>query len=561
MQLRYLLLIFLMPTFLWGQQPLSDKEAISLKITKDATAMKLEALEKDLHHSRNPEYLYCQYACSVYREEIEAEKIRYQEQRLLPNETLDDFAAQIKALEKTFKKIEILTKSKGLSLVRYLAVKSMKEEDMNIQALLAKEAYHINLINGGNPYNPLIYEAIYKALTRLEINNNNAGFNTFNQLPEGRTRIGRFRQLQIGTGDKKIYTIGSDGLLMKWDFDSYGDKKAPKPEIISSDFAVSRVLDKSSNDKYLAIAGDSSKILIFEAKNGQLFKELAHIERRIWDLKYTPNGAAIITLEDLVIKDNFRKTAIYYTNVSDGVSRLIGKMPHKITHIEVSKDGKYLVGIGKSSKVFIWNLQNQSLEFLLKPPRSNRHPTAAAFDPTGRFLAVGYQDGAIMIWDLNEVKNNPAYFPERFIYHRSKISDIAFSNDGSLLIAGSLDKTATLWFFRDKKHLGANNDKEFPYLSHWYRSIQLDDHSDWVTVVAFSHDGTKVITGTANGKMKLWEVDMALYANQVCSLIDSANKKLTYSTWKKYLNAYTTNPDEEKFYFNYFTQRNIDRCP
>jgi hypothetical protein len=70
-----------------------------------------------------------------------------------------------------------------------------------------------------------------------------------------------------------------------------------------------------------------------------------------------------------------------------------------------------------------------------------------------------------------------------------------------------------------------------------------------------------VITGTANGKMKLWEVDMTLYANQICSLIDSTNKKLTFSTWKRYMCTSSINSSEEKFYLDYFTRRNKERCP
>jgi WD40 repeat protein len=161
---------------------------------------------------------------------------------------------------------------------------------------------------------------------------------------------------------------------------------------------------------------------------------------------------------------------------------------------------------------------------------------------------------------LNQVKQNLAYYPEQFLNHRAMISDIKFSPDGSLFIVGSLDKTATLWRLWDKTYLGAENDKEFPYLAAWYFPIHLEDHDDWVTAVAFSHNGTRVITGSINGKMKLWEVDMTVYAHQVCSLIDSANKELNYSTWIRYIDLDDVLSEDES-YFEYFTRRNKERCP
>jgi WD40 repeat protein len=149
----------------------------------------------------------------------------------------------------------------------------------------------------------------------------------------------------------------------------------------------------------------------------------------------------------------------------------------------------------------------------------------------------------MMVWDLNKVKEDPTYLPEKFLNHSSKISDVEFSADGSLLVVGSLDKTATLWTVRDEEYRGYNNDKEFPFLNPKYIPIKLSNHKDWVTAVAFSNDGTKVLTGTANGEVKIWEVDMTLYADQICDII---RQNLSNKSWKKYVG--TDDPYEEELY-------------
>lgn len=580
MPLRYLFLLSFFPTFLWSQEPSGAETVLETAISAEQKAG--EASERALEAAHQAQkkaldaaleaeealrccvpfkdYLHSYYLSSQLKEELEATQTRYQEQQLDSNETLDNLANLIKRLQKEIKKKEAITKSKGLRLAEYLAFRSTQVEDVNVQGLLAKEAHYLNLMTGDKVQIPLVYEAIYKAFKGLKEANGDLNFNRFNQLPEGRKRLGRLRHIQVDEKGENIYTIGSDGLLLKWDFESYGNKQATKPRILSNNPSISRTFDQSPNGKYLAIGGDTDTILICDSENGQILKKLPQEGNRIWSLKYSPSGDGIIAAQDITTSDKTRATTIYYTNMKGESTPIIAKIPDRIKSIQISTDGKYLAGIG-TYKVWIWDILNQELEFSLNPPKNNKYTTAVAFDPSNSFLAVGYQNGVLVIWDLAQVKNDSTYLPERFFSHESAIYNIAFNPEGTLLLAGSLDKTATLWNFRNKKYLGYNNDKEFPYLATSYHPVYLKDHKDWITAVSFNADGTKVITGSANGTMKLWEIDMSLYAKQICSLIEPANKKLKYATWAKYMDAYTDDPEEEAFYLYLFRQRNKERCP
>ncbi|MFK7797349.1 MAG: hypothetical protein AB8E82_07840 [Aureispira sp.] len=451
-----------------------------------------------------------------------------------------------KAKEEAIRQKQIAVQIKGLSMAQTIAVKSAKEENEDIQGVLAKEAYDMNSANAGDPYDAFIYESIYRALNRLEdINRNNPNFNTLNQAPDGKSRVGRIRSIQVSSTDDKIYTTGSDGLLLKWKFDIYGSKsarndQANKPEILSAKKGVSRTLDISPDGSLLARGGDADKVIITDAKTGQIVNELdAHKGERIWDLRFTPTGDGVITVGD----DGSGGTAINYTNMSGSASPVIGKTPYRLTSLDISSEGKYIAGVGKSSEVWIWNIQNQRREFLLNDPQSDKHATAVEFNPQGRFVAVGYQDGTLMVWDLNKVQADPTYLPEKFLQHSSKISDIEFSKDGTMMIAGSLDKSATLWTIRNEDYRGYGNEKEFPYLGAKYIPIKLSDHSNWVTSVAFSNDGTRAITGTANGHLKIWEVDMTLYADQICDIV---RQNMSDKSWKRYVG--TDDPSGETLY-------------
>lgn len=441
---------------------------------------------------------------------------------------------------------KIALRYKNLSLAQTVAVKSQTEQNKDLRGLLAKEAYDLNAVNGGKLDDAYIYEAVYKALDNLnETNKAYANFNALDQAPAGRNRVGQIRGIEISKTDDKIYTIGSDGLLLKWNLKTYGSKaarrdKANKPEILSSNVGVVRALDISPDGKSLARAGDAAQVFISDASDGTITNRIdANQGRLIWDLKYTPNGKGVITVGN----DGAGGTSIAYTNVSGGSSPVIGETPHKITAIDLSSNGKYVAGVGSSPEVWIWNIENQLREYLLSNPKSNSSATAVAFNPKGRFVAVGYQDGSAMVWDLNKLEADPAYVPEKLTNHSAGITSVAFSPDGTQLVVGSSDATASLITIRDLAYKGYGDAQEFPYLGATYKAIILGGHGNWVTSVAFTNDGNKVVTGTNHGQLRIWETDMTLYADQICDIV---RQNLSDKSWRKYLG--TDDPKARELY-------------
>jgi WD40 repeat protein len=75
-----------------------------------------------------------------------------------------------------------------------------------------------------------------------------------------------------------------------------------------------------------------------------------------------------------------------------------------------------------------------------------------------------------------------------FSGHTDRVSAVAFSPDGTRVITGSSDNTARLWDARDGKPLAT-----------------LQGHTAAVGMVAFSPDGTRVITGSSDNTARLWD--------------------------------------------------------
>jgi WD40 repeat protein len=503
-------------------------------------------------------YLQEHYSYLQSKKELEKEQNRYEERKRSSDKPLENLAAQILVLEETLVEKKIALKKRGLSLAQRTAIRSIRTTDFNMKSALAKEAYSLYLTSDGSLMDAYIYKAIYSILHRLEeTNNDNPNFNTLDQLPEGRTRLGRIRNMIVGKGNANFYTNGSDGLLLKWKFNSDSTlfkDKSNKPKMLSKSIYAVRALDISPNGKQLARAGDGDKISITDTKSGQVIKELSsHRGGRIWSLKYMPDGKAIITAEE----DGFGGTSINYTTLDDTSFSIIEKTPYRLNALNISNDGKYLAGVGKSSEVWVWNLKDQCHEFILSPPYHQKHARALAFSPQGRFIAVGYQNGLIIIWDMHKMNLDPNYLPIRLFQHKHSISDLEFNKNETMLLVGSLDKTATLWTIQNKKYEGENNDNEFPYLDPSYSPIELE-HDEWVTAVAFSHDDTKAITGSANGKLKLWEIDLGVYFNKIQPFFKTLDTEDIYNVWYKYIGIDTrgVNLNEEELYLNYLNHSN-----
>lgn len=447
---------------------------------------------------------------------------------------------------------------KGLSLSQSVAVKSSKlETEEKVKGLLAKEAFELNRVNDGKPYDAYIYEAVYKAVDMLEEKSNNPEFNTLNQPPEGATRIGAIRAMEVRSaadpknpGKNVIYSTGSDGWLLKWDMDAVNAKRADKfkdkelrPQALqrNANDRVYRAMGITEDGKYLVRAGDDRDVELFDLKKGILADKIRSVH----------NGQAIYSLAMLrsggfYSVGNDRK--IRFTGISSKASTIvIDNVQSTVTMLAlaVTDRKRILAGVGGSSDIYVWDIIGDNIiEKTISDIKSSSRATAVAISPNGRLLIVGYQDGTTLIWDLEEYDADPkGYSPERLKSHTARISSIAFNKNGSRMVIGSYDNTATIWVMRDMKFFGYGGAAEYPYRDAKFEPIRLTNHKDWVMSVAFTPAGDKVLTGTADGMIKIWETEASKYADRICEFI--ANN-LSNKNWKKYIG--TDGKDDRNLY-------------
>ena len=78
--------------------------------------------------------------------------------------------------------------------------------------------------------------------------------------------------------------------------------------------------------------------------------------------------------------------------------------------------------------------------------------------------------------------------PQTLKGHTNRVGSVAFSPDGQRIVSGSFDQTVKIW--------DANTDKELQ---------TLKGHTNSVTSVAFSPDGQRIVSGSEDKTVKIWD--------------------------------------------------------
>jgi serine/threonine protein kinase len=136
----------------------------------------------------------------------------------------------------------------------------------------------------------------------------------------------------------------------------------------------------------------------------------------------------------------------------------------------------------------VWDAR--TLRRIGPPFPHTRRVSDVAFSPDGSMVLTATQDGIARLWDLASRK--PVGEPMR---HAATIRRAAFSPDSRRIVTASHDGTARIWDVATGRSLG----------------MPLR-HAAAVKAVAFSPDGRHILTGDADGLAWLWDAPPAALA-------------------------------------------------
>ncbi|MGL1889164.1 MAG: High-affnity carbon uptake protein Hat/HatR [Reichenbachiella sp.] len=403
-----------------------------------------------------------------------------------------------KATEEANRQKEAALRLRYQAIANSMAIKSLKiEDDVEKQALVARQAWKFDNDYSDKQYNPDVYAGVYYAVKALS-EGDSVGFNHYLGHSEA------VRSVIYAHEGNHMYSVGSDGHVLSWDLTK--DHKTSK--IIVNNDQVNRVVDISPDEKWLAIGSDDDHIMLYNI--GQLNSEprqLGGQHGAVFDLVFLKDSKGLISASgDKVIRISDFTNNVEFARVSSRVKSLA-----------ISPDGRYLAGGSESGSVYLWDMENNNEQTSLYV-QQGAAVSAVAFSTDGTQIAFGDEEGDIVLWDLEDNR-----VIKKLTGHSATITDLEYSKDNSLLASGSLDGTAKLWIMEFLNDL----------------PIELDDHSakyneKWVWSVSFSPDGNYLMTGAGDGIIRHWPTQPDELALMICEndLIDG---NLNDSEWDAYV--------------------------
>ncbi|TAG56707.1 MAG: hypothetical protein EAZ27_04395 [Cytophagales bacterium] len=421
-----------------------------------------------------------------------SEQIAKQQSKIAQEQRLLALASEQKAMEQS-KLAELSAtdarKQRLLSIAQAMAVKSLGIYDTTTRALVAQQAYQFNKMFDGNPHNHDIYDALYYA-------NKHLFHDSYNNLKGHSDAV---RSVVFNSKGNEMYTTGSDGKILKW------IKQGSKFTSIKfyQNLFINRILKLSSDDKYMAVAGEEPYIQLFDLKdpNAKPLKLFGH-KGRIWSMAFSVDNQNIITVGE--------DSSVILRNIESKKYYSIAKLNSTIKAIAVSPDGQFVAGGDENGKVYIWGTSGgtQTLDLKIK---NMKRIHALAYSADGKFLAIGDESGNIKIWDV--ARNVPFANPSG---HRARINDLKFDAQNKVLASASFDGSVRLW---DLEHLN-----ESP--------IVLRDHTSWVWSVAFSPDGNRIVTGCVDNLIRSYPTNLDEMSSKICPEL---KRNMTPDEWKLFV--------------------------
>jgi WD40 repeat protein len=241
----------------------------------------------------------------------------------------------------------------------------------------------------------------------------------------------------------------------------------------------------SPDGRLLASGGEFGDVVLWDVSNGQQSgTPLSGHERQVSSLAFAPDGKTLVS-------GSVDGTVIFWDVSSHTAIEPPVKAMRRVWSLACSPDGKTVVAGGDAEMIF-WDLATRKQ--LGVPVRSQKDRIwALAFSPDGTLLASAGNDLEVSIWKNGQHDRvfKTVGTPVQREDFELMPAGVSFNREGTMLATSTPGHSVTLWNVKDLRPIP-------PVL---YGDTQS------VSSVAFKPDGKVLVSGSADGDIRLWDVD------------------------------------------------------
>ena len=258
----------------------------------------------------------------------------------------------------------------------------------------------------------------------------------------------------------------------------------------------------SPDGKYLVVGTDVG-VWVYDTKTGDEKGLFADKPGQINALAFSPDGKTFAS-------GGFANKIIQLWDLDTGKKLKNFTLTNEIdsTHgLAFSKNGDILIILLRSGVIKYWEIEtNQIVSNAYKV----KDHEAIAFSKQLSVFATGMDNGRIHFYDATTGKPKRGLIGHASLFNSDDktIWNLSFSNDGTMLASGSMDKTVRLWDTIKRKSLG-----------------KFSGHETDITAVALSYNGKILASGDAKKNIILWDtktkqkrVELVGHTNGICAL-------------------------------------------